>query len=279
MSHFKLTTLVDNAVYGHVLQAEHGLSIYIKAEGHNILFDTGQSDLFLRNAEIMGIDLKEVDALVLSHGHYDHTGGLRSFLKLNDKAKVYCKRAALNRKFKNFQENGILQATALDLDRFVWMERTTEVCPNVIICPQLPIVNTKDTHFNNFFIEPIALPGEPAVMTTEHEPDTFEDEQVLVLLTDDTYSVISACSHRGITNILQAVAREFPERSLNLLIGGFHIHNAGEVKYQQIADFIQTHLPQQLGVGHCTGIDQYARFCQDFGKRVFYNHVGKTVEI
>ena len=279
MTHFKLTTLVDNAVYGHVLQAEHGLSIYITSENHRILFDTGQSDLFVRNAEIMGIDLSEVDALALSHGHYDHTGGLRTFLKLNHKAKVYCKREALNPKFKTIAENGIRQAAALDLSRFCWVNETTEIFPNIKVCPTLPIVHPKDTHFNNFYVQPIALPGEEPLAHSEKIPDTFEDEQVLVLLTEDTYSVISACSHRGITNILEAVAQEFPTRSLNLLIGGFHIHNAGPVKYQQIADYLKQKMPLQFGVGHCTGIDQYARFCQDFGDRVFYNHVGKVVEI
>ena len=279
MKHFKLTTLVDNAVYGHVIQAEHGLSIYIESDNHNILFDTGQSDLFIRNAETLGIDLRKVDALVLSHGHYDHTGGLRHFLALNRKAKVYCKREAMNRKFKVHAENGIRQAEELDLSRFCWTDTTTEIFPHIVICPRLPIVNGKDTHFNNFFTQPIALPGENFQPAGEYIPDTFEDEQVLVLLTENTYSVISACSHRGITNILQAVAAEFPQRSLKLLIGGFHIHNAGEVKYQLIADYLKSHTPEMFGVGHCTGIDQFARFSKDFGDKVFYNHAGKVVEI
>lgn len=279
MAHFKITTLIDNAVYGHVLQAEHGLSLYIESEQHKILFDTGQSDLFVRNAETLGIDLKEVDTLVLSHGHYDHTGGLRTFLKLNTKAKVYCKREALNRKFKLASENGIRQAEELDLSRFHWVEETTALAENIVLCPKLPITDEKDTHFNNFLTQRIDLPGEPALAEAPQVSDTFEDEQVLVLLTEKTHSVISACSHRGITNILRAVAAEFPDCKLNILIGGFHIHNAGEMKYQRIAEYLQAHQPEQIGVGHCTGIDQYARFCADFGKRVCYNHVGKVWEI
>ena len=274
MSHFKLTTLVDNAVYGHVLQAEHGLSIHIQTEDRSILFDTGQSDLFIRNAATLGIDLKEVDALVLSHGHYDHTGGLKQFLALNSKAQVYCKREALNRKFKTNYENGIEHAEELDLSRFHWVTETTELYPGVVLCPRIPIVHDKDT-------QPIVLPQEEgqSVADDRRQPDTFEDEQVLVLLADQTYSVISACSHRGITNILDAVAAAFPTYALNVLIGGFHIHNAGELKYQMIADYIGQHRPQQFGVGHCTGIDQYVRFSRDFGNGVFYNHVGKVTEI
>lgn len=279
MTHFKITTLIDNAVYGHVLQAEHGLSLYIESEQHKILFDTGQSDLFARNAETLGIDLKEVDILILSHGHYDHTGGLRTFLKLNSKAKVYCKREALNRKFKLTSENGIRLADELDLSRFHWTKETTAITGDMVLCPKLPIADEKDTHFNHFLTQRIALPGEPALSEAPRIADTFEDEQVLVLLTEKTYSVISACSHRGITNILRAVKAEFTDRKLNLLLGGFHIHNAGERKYQRIARYLQTDQPELIGIGHCTGIDQYARFCEDSGKRVYYNHVGKVWKI
>ena len=89
--HYKITTLVENAVYGRSLQAEHGLSLLIESEGYKILFDTGQSDLFIRNAALLDIDIAEVDFLILSHGHSDHTGGLRHFLAINKKASVICK--------------------------------------------------------------------------------------------------------------------------------------------------------------------------------------------
>ena len=85
---YKITTLVENCVYGRKLQAEHGLSLYIETAEHKLLFDTGASDLFIRNARLLHIDLREVDYLVLSHGHSDHTGGLRHFLELNTIATV-----------------------------------------------------------------------------------------------------------------------------------------------------------------------------------------------
>lgn len=76
---YKITTLVENCVYGRKLQAEHGLSLYIETQEHRLLFDTGASDLFIRNARLLHIDLQKVDYLILSHGHSDHTGGLRLF--------------------------------------------------------------------------------------------------------------------------------------------------------------------------------------------------------
>ena len=99
--HYKITTLVENAVYRRNLQAEHGLSLLIENNGYKILFDTGQSDLFIRNATLSDIEIAEVDFLILSHGHSDHTGGLRHFLSVNKKASVICKQEALYRKFKD----------------------------------------------------------------------------------------------------------------------------------------------------------------------------------
>ena len=100
----KITTLVENSVYGKGLQGEHGLSLLVDTGEHRLLFDTGASDLFIRNARILGIDLKEVDFLVLSHGHRDHTGGLHHFLAVNDKAQVVCKRELFQLKFKDERE-------------------------------------------------------------------------------------------------------------------------------------------------------------------------------
>jgi len=87
---------------------------------------------------------------------------------------------------------------------------------------------------------------------------------------------LSACSHRGITNILQTIGNSFPEYTLQLLAGGFHIHNAKDEKFNIIADYLKNNLPEQIGICHCTGIDKYALFRQIFGGRVFYNYTGNT---
>lgn len=263
---YKITTLVDNVVYGRKLQAEHGLSLSIQTDQHHILFDTGQSDLFIRNAELLHVDLSTVDYLILSHGHSDHTGGLRHFLKLNSKAKVICKREALFRKFKDKRENGILQSEELNLSRFQFITEQTELVPGVFLFPSLPILNKQDTHFDHFFTE-----------TPEGIiPDTFEDELAIVLTTEERYAVISACSHRGITNILQAIRSVFPNRHCQLLLGGFHIHNAERKKFEIIADYLKENPAQQIGICHCTGFENYAHFCQIFGEGIFYNYTGTS---
>ena len=103
----KITTLVENSVYGKGLQGEHGLSLLVDTGEHRLLFDTGASDLFIRNAGALGIDLDDVDFLVLSHGHRDHTGGLHHFLAMNHKSEGDLQERAVFPKFKNERENGM----------------------------------------------------------------------------------------------------------------------------------------------------------------------------
>ena len=184
--HYKITTLVENAVYGRSLQAEHGLSLLIENNRYKILFDTGQSDLFIRNATLSDIDIAEVDFLILSHGHSDHTGGLRHFLAVNKKAPIICKQEALYRKFKDKRENGVIDSNLLDLSRFRFITKQIELVPGLFLFPDLPVINPEDTHFERFFTQ-----------TPEGViPDIFNDELAIVLIAENTYSVLSACSHR-----------------------------------------------------------------------------------
>lgn len=265
---YKITTLVENSVYGRKLQAEHGLSLYIETPENRLLFDTGTSDLFIRNARLLHIDLQKVDYLVLSHGHSDHTGGLRYFMELNTKATVVCKREVFSPKFKDERENGMKHAHSLNLSRFHFIDESTELISGVFLLPSIDIINNEDTHFERFWVQ----------KEDGKVPDTFQDELVMVLVDTEGLTVLSACSHRGITNILRAVRMTFPNLPCHLLLGGFHIHNAEEQKYQVIADYLREYLPHQIGVCHCTGVDKYALFYKDFGDRIFYNYTGKQIE-
>lgn len=150
---YKITTLVENCVYGRKLQAEHGLSLYIETPENRLLFDTGASDLFIRNARLLNIDLQKVDYLVLSHGHSDHTGGLRHFLELNAEATVVCKREVFFSKFKDERENGMKYTRSLDLSRFRFIDELTELVPGVFLFPSVDIIDPKDTHFERFWIQ------------------------------------------------------------------------------------------------------------------------------
>lgn len=265
----RVTTLIENCVYGRKLRGEHGLSLYIESGNHKLLFDTGQSDLFLHNMEVLGIDVQAIEYLILSHGHSDHTGGLAAFLKVNQTAQVICKKDLLNPKFKDERENGLTGVDQLDLTRFRFIEEPLEVVPDVYVLPDLTIEDPADTHFDHFYTK----------VRGQKIPDLFTDELAVVLTHDISYSLLSACSHRGITNIIRSVQKVFPDRSLDTLVGGFHIHNAPYTKFETIATFMKQCSPKHIGVCHCTGVDKYALFLRDFGDRIFYNHTGKVTEI
>lgn len=148
---YKITTLVENCVYGRKLQAEHGLSLYIETSGHRLLFDTGASDLFIRNARLLHIDLQKVDYLILSHGHSDHTGGLRYFLELNTQATVVCKREIFSPKFKDERENGMMHTQNLDRSRFRFITKQIELLPGVFLFPSIDIINRQIPILNVFW--------------------------------------------------------------------------------------------------------------------------------
>jgi Metal-dependent hydrolases of the beta-lactamase superfamily II len=261
---YTITTLVENAVYGKGLQAEHGLSMLVDTGKHKVLIDTGASDLFIHNARVLGIDLSEVDYLILSHGHYDHTGGVHQFLALNTKAKLVCKREALLGKFKEGQNIGIKGAEKIDESRLLIVDTTTEIIPDLFVLPQIKIVDKNDTHFEHFFTERDGIVV----------PDTFEDELAVALLHGKYLSILSSCSHRGITNVIRGAQEAFPDLALHLVMGGFHIHNAESDKFSIISGFLGRKLPRRLGICHCTGIDKFALFHQQFNDRVFYNYTG-----
>ena len=264
----KIVTLVENCVCGRKLQAEHGLSMYLETPTAKILFDTGASDLFIRNARFLHVDLKEVDLLVLSHGHSDHSGGIHAFLSYNKKAKIYCKKEALDRKFKGERENGMERIEELDLSRFCFLTEQTEVAPDVFVLPNLPIINNEDTHFEQFDV----------LRNGGRQPDHFEDEQALVIRENGRLYVLSACSHRGITNIVGEVKRAFAGEPIHYVIGGYHIHHAEAGKCSLIADYFKKMPDTKVGVCHCTGVDKFAALYKELGDQVYYNHTGLITE-
>ena len=159
-----------------------------------------------------------------------------------------------------------MQPDALDSTRFRFVDEVTELCRGVFVFPQLPVTDEEDTHFEHFF----------TWTEGRKQADTFTDELALALKQGAEVSVLSACSHRGITNIIRAVQEYFPQTSLKLVLGGFHIRNTEKEKFDVIARFLESHLPQRLGICHCTGIDKYALFHQCFADRTFYNYTGRV---
>lgn len=265
----RIVTLIENLVYKQGLFAEHGLAIYIETENRKILFDTGQTGLFLQNAEKLGINIEDIDALVLSHGHYDHTGGLYPFLEKNSKAKVYTKKDIFTPKYHGHNRFiGTLRNETLLKDRLIYVDTVTEIAENVFIMPDITIYNSIDTHFK----------GLNKKVGNEFVPDEFDDELFLILKHNEQINIVTACSHRGITNICTTATEHF-KLPVGLILGGFHMKNCTTEQYVQITHYFRLLQPESIGVCHCTGVEKYAQMFNECEAHLFYNYTGNEINI
>jgi len=239
----KLITLIENTTCSTALSCEHGLSLYIEASGQKILFDMGQSDAFARNADVLGIPLDAVDYAVLSHGHYDHGGGMARFLEINAHAPVYVNQHAFE---PHFNASG----KDIGLDRALPKERIRFVGEAVALGPGITL------HTVPF------PPTDTAGMTTaDGQPEDFRHEQYLLVEEAGKRILISGCSHKGIV----AIAEYFRP---DILIGGFHfMKTTDETILRSAADALLA-LNCTCYTGHCTGEEQYAFLKAILGSRL-----------
>ncbi len=270
-----IKTLIENTAISEDFRSEHGLSLYIETKAHKLLFDTGASGLFAENALKMNIDLSEVDMVVLSHGHYDHGGGLHTFLNLNKKAKVYLNRRAFDKHYAN-RPNGKKEYIGLDeslmpSDRFIFtgdhlvIDEELELFSNVRGARLLPSGN------RDLFMGSIQ----------SMVPDDFSHEQNLIIKEDENRILVAGCAHKGIVNILEHM-RQLKGRFPTYVIGGFHLSNPAAkvdedpaVVSQVGAYLINTNA--KFYTCHCTGLKSYSDLKSMMKENVDYLSTGSQM--
>lgn len=254
----KLWVLIENTAR-EGFEAEHGLSLYLETDSLRILFDAGQSDAFARNADKLGLDLGKVDLAILSHGHYDHSGGLRRFLELNDHAPIYLSRHAFEPHFNaSGKEIGVDPALA-SCSRLVFVDKALSPAPGLTISSLSP---SECYH-----------PIDPAGLTTANGTlEDFRHEIYLEICENEKRILLSGCSHKGILNIAAGFAPD-------ILIGGFHF------KHMQPSDPRITAAAKELAryatdyyTGHCTGAPQFDTLRPLLGNRLTAIHAGDFFE-
>lgn len=257
----KITALTENTSAHSRFGCEHGLSLYIETAKHKILFDMGQSDLFSENAALLGIDLRKVDIAVVSHGHYDHTGGLKKFLEINDTAPVYISRHAFGSHF-----NGTEKYIGMDpsLQGHPRLRETGNVyCIDDELC--LYTCNDKNRAYN---IESGGLNRKENGILV---PDDFRHEQYLLITEDHKDVLISGCSHKGIMNISQWFRP-------SVIVGGFHFSKLPlDDKLKEYATLLRS-TGTDFYTCHCTGQEQF-EYMKKYMDNLYYLSTAQTIEL
>ena len=269
----KICCLMDNEARDG-FACEHGLSLWIEANGRSILFDSGESGAFAENAARLGIDLGRADAAVLSHGHYDHSGGMARFFELNGAARLYARRGA--RRAHWSLGTGKMRYIGLS-DELRESGRVTELDGDFELYEGMMLFG--GVHGG----ELISAANSVLLDEDQRTVDTFEHEQSLLIEENGRQTLIAGCAHRGIINIMER-AKALSGRSADVVIGGFHLAIPGTDELDaELVDAVGERLAAEPGTiyytGHCTGRPSYERLKLRLGDRLHPLDSGDVLEI
>lgn len=261
----KIVCLMENTGQPGLL-TEHGLSLYIETKGRKILFDAGQTANFAENALHLGVDLEKVDIAILSHGHYDHSGGLLRFMEINSHAPVYVNKNA----FEDFYSGP---------DKYIGLDPSLKGHPRLRLTDDAEILGegmTLCTMNNAYAVYPSFGQGLTVEKDGLRVPDSFLHEQYLIIEENDKIIVFSGCSHKGVMNIVSWL-------NPDVLLGGFHfmkLNPDGDDRATLLS--AAEHLlasPTVFYTCHCTGEAPYAFLKPIMGDQLNYMACGCELEI
>ena len=261
--------------YNSNILHEHGFSLYFEVDGKKWLLDCGASSKFIMNCQEMGIAVDDIDYLLLSHGHNDHTGGVRSFVEVNTKAKIIASRNIIGNKFYTSRkgdktEIGFREEVFNSInDRIIYLEDDTQISDSVTAIMQI-----NSSH---------QTPKANLTLYKNNQIDSFDHEIVYVVNSQNGYTVLSSCSHNGIHNTLDSVSKFFSSNNIIAYIGGGHFPNGNFETAEEIKsisrDIINDYPKIVLATGHCTGTNAMNSMKDVLGDRLIALESGKIIVI
>lgn len=273
----KITTLCENTA-GRGAVGEWGLSMLVEADGRKILFDTGAGFSASYNAQLLGVDLGDVDSIVLSHGHHDHTGGLCDVLeRMRKKVDIFAHPSVWERKYV---EIGTSREKYVGIpfcrELLEAMGASFDLSPGPVKLSG-HIMTSGEIAMTNDLEEVDAVLG--IRDGEETKPDTIPDDLALIIDTEYGLVVIVGCAHRGIVNTMQHAKKLTGKELIYAAIGGIHLFQASEKRLEKTAAALLEMGVQYLGASHCTGFRAAAYLAQVFGDRFFLNNAGTRLTL
>ena len=281
----RITTLSENTAglnentFGMInFLAEWGLSILVETDEANVLLDTGQSISIGYNADTLGIDLSRIDKIVLSHGHHDHTGGLRQLLrKMKKEVEIIAHPDVWADKYhrskgKKDRYAGIpfprQELESLGA-RFNLTTKPVKISDNIMTTGEVPMVTDYEEIDSSLFVKE----GDG------WQPDKLLDDLSLIINTEHGLVIVLGCAHRGIINTLYHAQQLTGVKSVYAVLGGAHLFKTSEERLRRTIAALKELGVQRLGLCHCTGLPAASLLAQEFGDKFFFNNTGTTIDL
>lgn len=257
----RITILVENSVHRRGLQAEHGLAYHLVFGRKQVLFDTGQTNLLLANAQRLGLDLSRVDVIILSHGHYDHTGGLAAMRRLAPEARIVMHPAATAPKFA-VNPDGSSRSIGIDevgrhalatAEVEICDEQPVEVVDGLFATGRIPRTTRLEDVGGRFFLDPACT-----------RPDPLLDDQAMFFESGEGTVVLLGCAHAGVINTLQHIELFTGSTKVGAVLGGMHLLHASEERMRFTLEELGRRDIHELAPMHCTGWNPILRLWNAF---------------
>lgn len=275
----KIVTLSEDRASRLDILGQSGLSILIESDGGNVLLDAGQGISTVHNADVLGIDLKKIDKIVLSHGHYDHTGGLRELLaRMHRKdieiiahpdiwATKYLRIPVMER-FAGipFQPAELERLGA----RFKFTKESVRIADNIITTGEIPLI----TDFEKI------SPGHLVLEGNTEKPDEILDDQAIIINTPNGLIVVTGCAHRGVVNTLYHAQKLTGVNKIHMVLGGSHLMEPNnQPRIDATVEALKKLDIEKIGLCHCTGLRASVQLAQAFSERFFFNNAGNIITV
>lgn len=274
----RITTITENTARPGMLHGEWGLSFLIEQDGFTLLVDSGASTTAVHNADKLRIDFNKVDKMVLSHGHYDHTGGLRELLqRRHTPLEIYAHPDIWQAKYGRrpgkpdryvgipFQKDELEALGA----KFIYSKEPVKLSENIITTGEVPMVTDFEKVAENLYVKE----------DDNWQHDELPDDLSLGITSPEGLVVVLGCAHRGIINSIYRLQEVSGVKKVNTVLGGCHLFSAGKEQIEKTIEALQALNIQHIGVSHCTGMKAAVSMAQVFGERFFFNNAGSITEI